>query len=298
VVTRAGSIDKAPFGRTGHDSSRVIFGAAALFSMRQERADRLLELLLERGVNHIDTAADYGDSELRIAPWMTRHRRDFFLATKTGARTKSGARESIHRSLERLGACHVDLIQLHNLVAEHDWEVAMGPGGALEALIDARSEGLVRFLGVTGHGYSVARQHIRSLERFAFDSVLVPYNASMMRQPAYAADFEALIDICFARGVAVQTIKSIARRRWGDGSDAPHFSWYEPLTDPDAIRRGVHFALSRPGFFLNSSSDGRLLPLILDAAALPASEPTAAEIDFDIAEHAIEPLFPAGVDDI
>lgn len=292
------TIDKAPFGSTGHESSRVIFGAAALFSMRQERADRLLELLFERGVNHIDTAADYGDSELRIAPWMTRHRRGFFLATKTGSRTKSGARESIHRSLERLGVDQLDMIQLHNLVAERDWETAMGPGGALEALIDARSEGLVRFLGVTGHGFTVARQHLRSLERFAFDSVLLPYNASMMRQPAYAAEFETLIGICRRRGVAVQTIKSIARRRWQDGSDQPHFSWYEPLTDADAIRRGVHYALSRPEFFLNSSSDGRLLPLILDAAGEPATEPTPAEIDFDLAHHAIEPLFPPGIDEI
>jgi aryl-alcohol dehydrogenase-like predicted oxidoreductase len=291
-------IEKAPFGRTGHDSSRVIFGAAALFSMRQDRADRLLELLLERGVNHIDTAADYGDSELRIAPWLTRHRREFFLATKTGARTKSGARDSIHRSLERLGVDRIDLIQLHNLVAERDWETAMGPGGALEALIDARSEGLVRFVGVTGHGFSVARQHLRSLERFAFDSVLLPYNPSMMRQGAYAEDFETLARICRERGVALQTIKSISRRRWQDGNQQPRFSWYEPLTDPDAVRRGVHYALSRPDFFLNSSSDGRLLPLILDAAEEPATAPTAAEIDSDIARYAIEPLFSPGIDDI
>lgn len=301
------AIDRAPFGRTGHDSSRVIFGAAALYSMKQERADRLLDLLLEFGVNHIDTAADYGDSELRLAPWMKEHRRDFFLATKTGDRTKAAARESIHRSLDRLGVEQLDLVQLHNLVAREDWDTAMGPGGALEALVDARAEGLVRFLGVTGHGYTVAARHRLSLERFPFDSVLLPYNATMMRQPAYAADFEALAADCAARGTAVQTIKSIAKKRWDDGIGG-HFSWYEPLTDPDAIRRGVRFALSRPGFFLNSSSDGRLLPLILEFAAEAAAEalatggavaaPAAAEMDADIARHGMQPLFHAGLDDI
>ncbi len=290
------TIARIPFGRTGHLSSRVLFGAAALWSMKQERADRVLDLLLEHGVNHIDTAAAYGDSELRIAPWMKRHRRDFFLATKTGARTRADARESIHRSLDRLGVDRIDLVQLHNLVDEREWKVAMGPGGALEALVEARDEGLVRFLGVTGHGHTVARRHLLSLERFAFDSVLLPYNPTMMRQSAYAADFEALVALCRERGVAVQTIKSIARRRWQD--DAPHFSWYEPLTDADAIRRGVHYALARDGFFLNSSSDGRLLPAILAAAGVEPVAPDEAQIDADIARYGMQPLFHAGLDDI
>ncbi|HEY2773529.1 MAG TPA: aldo/keto reductase [Candidatus Binatia bacterium] len=290
-------IDRLPFGSTGHLSSRVIFGAAALYSMRQDRADHLLETLLEYGINHIDTAAAYGDSELRVAPWMKTHRRDFFLATKTGERTKKGAYESIRRSLERMQVDQVDLIQLHNLVDPHEWEVALGAGGALEALVDARAEGLVRFVGVTGHGFTVARRHILSLQRFAFDSVLVPYNATMMRQAAYASDFEELAALCRDRGVALQTIKSVARRRWQDGA-AAHFSWYEPLTDADAIGRGVRFALSRPGFFLNSSSDGRLLRPILEAAAAPAPAPSLAEIDADIARYGMQPLFEAGLDDI
>lgn len=292
-----GAIEKAPFGRTGHLSSRVIFGAAALYSMRQDRADRLLELLLERGINHIDTAAAYGDSELRVAPWMKRHRSGFFLATKTGDRRREAARESILRSLERLGVEQVDLIQLHNLVDQSEWEIAMGPGGALEALIDARDEGLVRFLGVTGHGHTVAARHLRSLERFPFDSVLLPYNTTMMRVPGYAEDFEALVSLCQVRGVAIQTIKAIARRRWEDGTSG-HFSWYEPLADEDAIGRGVHFALSRPGFFLNSSSDARLLPAILDAAARAPVAPTAREIEADISRYRMQPLFHAGLDDI
>src|SRR5215470_8602767 len=202
-------MDTLPFGRTGHRSTRIIFGAAALGAMRQERADRVLELLLEHGVNHIDTAAMYGDSELRIGPWMAQHRAQFFLATKTGDRTAEGARASVQRSLERLRVNQIDLIQLHNLVDEREWETALGPGGALEALVEARARGLVRFIGVTGHGTQTAAMHRRSLERFPFDSVLLPYNFTMMSTPAYAAEFEALVTLCHARGVAVQTIKSV-----------------------------------------------------------------------------------------
>lgn len=280
----------APFGSTGHASSRVIFGAAALGGMRQEKADPILDVLLEHGVNHIDTAASYGESELRLAPWMKRHRKEFFLATKTGDRTYEGARASVHRSLERLGIDSVDLIQMHNLVDESEWETAMGPGGALEALVEARDQGLVRFIGVTGHGTRVAEMHRRSLERFPFDSVLLPYNFTMMSQPPYAADFEALTTECGRRGVAVQTIKSVARRRWQEEPQR-RFSWYEPLRDADAIRRAVHYVLGRPGLFLNSSSDATLLPLILAAAEECGEVPAAAELEADIARLDIQPLF-------
>src|SRR5690242_474283 len=199
------------------NSTRIIFGAAALGAMKQDKADQVLELLLEFGINHIDTAAAYGDSELRIGPWMREHRKRFFLATKTGDRTYQGARDSVRRSLERLRVDHVDLIQMHNLVEEAEWQTAFGPGGALEALIEARSQGLVRFIGVTGHGTPIVRMHRRSLERFAFDSVLFPYNFTMMNIPQYAAEAEALIKMCVERGVATQTIKSAARRRWQNG---------------------------------------------------------------------------------
>jgi aryl-alcohol dehydrogenase-like predicted oxidoreductase len=289
-------IPTSPFGSTGHDSSRVIFGAAALGTMKQDKADRLLELILEHGVNHIDTAAAYGESELRIGPWMREHRRDFFLATKTGDRTREAARDSIHRSLDRLRTDQVDLIQLHNLADEDDWQKAMGPGGALEALVEARSQKLVRFIGVTGHGSRIAATHQRSLERFAFDSVLFPYNFTMLSIAQYAADAEALIKLCTARGVATQTIKSAARRRWQNG-DGPKRSWYEPLRDRDALRRAVHFTLSRPSLFLNSSSDATLLPDILEAASQPAPEPTRAAMESDVAHHAMEPLFIPGVRD-
>lgn len=290
-------IERIPFGRTGHDSSRVLFGAAALGSMRQERADAVLEQMRAAGINHIDTAASYGDAELRLAPFLRRHPGAFFLATKTGQRTADGAREELHRSLDRMGVTQVDLIQLHNLVDESEWQTALGPGGALEALVEARDQGLVRFIGVTGHGTRVAAMHVRALERFPFDSVLAPYNRAMMAQPQYAADFERLYAVCRERCVAFQTIKSVARRRWRDDDTEKHFSWYMPLRDRDAIRRAVHWVLSRPGLFLNSSSDATILPLILEAASEPAVAPSDDEMARDAAEFGVEPLFAPGMAD-
>jgi aryl-alcohol dehydrogenase-like predicted oxidoreductase len=289
-------IETSPFGKTGHRSTRVIFGAAALGGMRQEKADQILDILIEYGINHIDTAASYGDSELRIGPWMREHRQRFFIATKTGDRSYQGARDSLHRSLERLRVDRVDMIQLHNLVEENEWQTALGPRGALEAMVEARSQGLVGFIGVTGHGTRVAAMHRRSLERFAFDSVLLPYNFTMMGIGQYAADVEALLKVCDERGVATQTIKSAARRRWQNGGQ-PKFSWYEPLRDRDPIRRAVHFVLSRPGLFLNTSSDATILRSILDAASRPAEMPARAELEADIARYAMEPLFVPGVSD-
>ena len=290
-------IERTSFGSTGHESSRVLFGAAALAVMNQERADRTLELVLEAGINHIDCAAMYGAAELRLAPWLARHRDGFFLATKTAERSREGARESVHRSLERMGVDQIDLIQLHNLVAEDDWERALGVGGALEALVEARDQGLVRFIGVTGHGANAARMHARSLERFPFDSVLTPCNHAMLLQPGYAADFDALVALCRERGVAVQTIKAIARRRWQDEATR-RFSWYEPLRDEDAVRRAVHFVLAREGLFLNTTSDATLLPIVLEAAARAPVAPELAAMDGDVARYGIETLFPAGVDAI
>jgi aryl-alcohol dehydrogenase-like predicted oxidoreductase len=264
--------------------------------MRQARADSVLETLLEYGVNHIDAAASYGEAELRIAPWMRDHRDRFFLATKTTERTRTGARESLQRSLERLGVERLDLIQLHNLVDPQEWETALGSGGALEAAREARDAGLVRFIGVTGHGTTAAEMHLRSLERFDFDSVLLPYSYAMLSSPDYARDFEALLEVCKERGAAVQTIKSIARRRWTDDAQ-PRFSWYEPLKDPIALRRSVQWVLRRPGLFLNTSSDATLLPQILDAASRSDSAPSDAEMREDASRLEIEPLFVRGVSD-
>jgi aryl-alcohol dehydrogenase-like predicted oxidoreductase len=289
-------IEKIPFGKTGHQSTRVIFGAAALGGMKQEKADQILDTLLEYGVNHIDTAASYGDSELRIGPWMREHRKLFFVASKTGDRTYAGARDSLHRSLERLHIDQLDLIQLHNLVDEKEWETALGPHGALEALTEAREQKLVRFIGVTGHGSQVAAMHRRSLDRFAFDSVLFPYNFTMLGIAQYAAEVEALLKICIERGVATQTIKSVARRRWQNDAERK-FSWYEPLRDPTAIRRAAHFVLSRPGLFLNTSSDTTILRATLEAASEAARQPASSEMQADVTRYSMEPLFIPGLSD-
>ena len=283
-------IAKAPFGKTGHESTRTIFGAASLGSVTQAEADRTLELILERGVNHVDTAASYGDSELRLAPWLARHRDSVFLATKTGQRDRAGAREEIHRSLERLGVDHVDLLQLHNLVDVIEWETALREGGALEAAVEARDEGLVRFIGVTGHGLTVARMHLRSLERFAFDSVLLPYNYAQLRDDVYASDFEALTAVCAERDVAVQTIKAISLAPW-NGREQTAATWYEPLREQDDIDLAVHWVLGRPGVFLNTVGDVALLPKVLDAAGRFESRPSTDLMEGLAARRSLVPLF-------
>jgi len=286
-------VPHASFGRTGHVSSRVIFGAAAFWAMPDEKAAALLDTAFAAGVNHIDVAASYGDAELHLAPWLARHRGDVFLATKTGDRDGDGARRSLERSLERLGVDHVDLIQLHNLVEDDEWDVAFRPDGAVAALAKARDEGLTRFIGVTGHGLRIAGMHSRSLERFDFDSVLLPYNFALLQNPGYGTDVEALLATCAERNVAVQTIKAVARRRWDDGEIGRHFSWYEPLADAEAIARAVRFVLSNEQLFLNSSSDARLLQPTLEAAssADATRRPSDDDLEADVVAHGIQPLF-------
>lgn len=267
-----------------------MFGAAGLGRMSQDEADPLLEVLFAHGVNHIDTAAGYGDSELRLAPWLARHRGEFFLATKTGDRTGNAARASLERSLERLGVDRVDLIQLHNLVEEDEWAVAHGPDGAVAALARARDEGLVRFIGVTGHGLRIARMHLRSLDRFDFDSVLFPYNYLLLQDAEYRRSVEELRARCAERNVATQVIKAIARRRWVQ-EPQPRRSWYEPLPEGDALDHAVHFVLANPKLFLISSSDPQRLAATLEAAEQPSREPSEAQLQADVARHEMRPLF-------
>ncbi len=284
-------IEKQPFGRTGHLSSRVIFGAAALGKVTQAEADRALDTLLEHGVNHIDTAASYGESERRIGPWLEPRRKDFFLATKTGERGHAKAKEQLHRSLELLRTDHVDLIQLHCLIDDDTWATAMGPGGALEALVEARAEGLVRFIGVTGHEVRVARMHQRSLAHFDFDSVLLPLNFALWKNPQYSADFSQLLETCAARNVAVQTIKGLARGP-KEEEHQPWHTWYAPLTEPSAIEQAVHWVLGDSRrVFLNTPGDITLLPMVLEAAGRFRSAPSEPEMQALVRSNGVTPLF-------
>ena len=283
-------IPKAEFGRTGHHSTRVVFGAASLGGVSQHVADQTLEVLLRYGVNHIDTAAGYGDSELRIAPWLKREPGRFFLATKTGKRDEKGAREELERSLARLGVDHVDLWQLHSLADPIEWDQALSPGGALDAALVAREEGLIKWIGVTGHGSQIAATHRRSLDRFDFDSVLLPYNYVTMQNTYYSENFDALLETCRQRNVAVQTIKSVAHRPWME-RDHTRSTWYQPLEDPDDIDLAVWWAIGRTGIFLNSVGDVDLLPLVLDAAKRFHEPPDEGAMRALVERSHTEPLF-------
>jgi aryl-alcohol dehydrogenase-like predicted oxidoreductase len=284
-------IKTQPFGKTGHMSTRAIFGAAALWNITDDEETKpVLQLLLDHGVNHIDTAAMYGRSERRVGGWMPEHRDKFFLATKTSERTYEKSRDQIRHSLERLCVKSVDLLQLHNLVDPDDWRTAMSSGGALEAAVEARDQGLTRFIGVTGHGVTVPAQHLRSLERFPFDSLLLPYNYPMMQNEAYARDFEELMAVCKERGIAVQTIKGVTRSPWGD-KEHTHMTWYEPLTEQADIDLAAGWVFARPGVFLNTAGDLTLLPKLLEAAERADGPASEAEMR-DLAERrTLEPLF-------
>jgi len=282
-------IPKTPFGRTGHMSTRTLFGAAALGGVTQDVANRTLDSLLEYGVNHIDTAHSYGHAEERLGPWLKHHRDEFFLATKTEKRTYQGAWDELCTSLDLMNTDHIDLWQMHILVNPDEWETAMGPGGALEAFIEAREKGLVSYLGVTGHGVTIPHMHMRSLERFDFDAVLLPYNYTMMQNPQYATDFETLAQLCQEREVALQTIKAMCRGPWGDKPKI-RSCWYEPFEDDAEIETAVSYILNRPNVFLNTIGDVNLLPKVLDAAV--RFQPTdQAELDAKMSQIEMEPLF-------
>jgi aryl-alcohol dehydrogenase-like predicted oxidoreductase len=286
-------IEKRPFGRTGHMSTATIFGGAALIRATQKDAERALEILLKYGVNHIDTAPRYGDSEILIGPWMARHRKDFFLATKTGKRTYEEAREDIHRSLDRLKVDGVDLIQLHGLQHPDEWDTAMGPQGALEAAVEAREEGLVRFIGITGHGWMIAAMHKRALKRFDFDSVLMPYNYFLHLNERYRKEFEEVVQACRERNVAVQTIKSLARGPWGITPQNRN-TWYQPLEEQEDIDRAVHWVLGRSDVFLNTVGDVELLPKVLDAASRFSKRPADDEMNEMMKKNKVSSLFGIG----
>jgi aryl-alcohol dehydrogenase-like predicted oxidoreductase len=285
-------IEKILFGRTGHASTRTLFGAAALGSVTQAEADQTLDVLLKYGVNHLDTAASYGDAELRIGPWMKQYRNQFFLASKTGQRTYAKAKEEIHRSLERLQTDHLDLIQLHAVVEDSELETALGPDGALEAAKEAREQGLVRYIGITSHTLHAPLIHIRALQHFDFTSVLLPCNFPLMQDAHYAANFNRLAALCKEKNVALQTIKSICRRPWAPGME--HFAscWYEPLVDQQAVDLAVAYVLGHPQYFLNTVGDIHVLPKVLDAASRFQAPPTNQEMLDLVAQQELVPLWP------
>lgn len=284
-------IEKREFGSTGHESTVTLFGAASLSEVTQEEANRTLEVLLEYGVNHIDTAASYGDSELRIGPWMEEYRDRFFLATKTEERTYEDAKEEIHNSLDRLRVDQVDLLQLHNLIQPDEWETVFGENGALKAAIEAKEEGLVRFLGITGHSLRAPKMHMKSLREYDFDSVLLPYNYPLMQNEDYGSDFEELLGVCREKGIAIQTIKSVARRRWHE-DEQNRTTWYKPLEDQKYVDRAVSWVLGRPELFLNTVGDIDLLPKVLDAASRFESKPSPEEMENMMEEKEMEPMWP------
>ena len=283
-------IEKALFGRTGHESTRAVFGGAALSKATQEQADQALEVLLRYGINHLDVAAGYGDAELRVAPWLRKYPGQFFLATKTGLRTYDDAKRQIHQSLERLGVERFDLIQLHSLADPIEWDTALSPKGALEACIEARDQGLVRFIGVTGHGAQIAATHFRSLERFDFDSVLLPYSYIMMQNSYYADAFERLATVCQERNVAMLTIKSIARSPWW-GRERTRTTWYEPFSEQNDIDKAVHWVLARPGIHFACVGDLNLLPKVLDAASRFTAKPDDDAMREQVGRLEMRPIF-------
>ncbi len=284
-------IQQRPFGRTGHNSTVTLFGAAAIGRVTQADADRTMELLLDYGVNHIDTAASYGDAELLLGPWLEKHRDRFFLATKTNEREYDTAKAQIQLSLERMRVDHIDLIQFHNLGHPDDWDTAMGENGALEAAKEARDQGLVKHIGVTGHGLKIAAFHNRSLQAFDFDSILLPWNIQMKQNPQYASDFDRVVALARKRGIAVQTIKSLVRGPWAT-TPKTRSTWYQPLENQPDIDRAVHWILAQGDLFLNTAGDINLLPKVLDAASrFNGQGPSDEEMAAMVAEQSMTPLF-------
>ena len=285
-----GIIDKQPFGNTGHLSSRIIFGSVCLYQAGQDDADDVLDTLLEYGINHIDTAPSYGEAELRVGPWMKQFREHFFLATKTDERTYADARDQFYRSLDRLRVDRVDLLQMHNLTDVVQREFAMGPGGALEFLVEARDKGLARFIGITGHGILAPKMHFQSLAKFDFDTVLLPCNYLLMQNPKYSADFDELIAYCREHSIAVQTIKSAARGLWGD-KPRNHTTWYEPLNNEDAVKKSVQWVMGKTDTFIITTGDLQVLPKFLAAAANFQKAPPDGAMKNIVAEQEMQLIF-------
>ena len=252
------------FGRTGHMSTVAIFGAAAFGQVSQADADKAMELIIEAGVNHIDIARSYGEAELRVGPWMPRERGRFFLGSKTTERTKEGAWKELQESLKRLQIEALDLYQIHAVTTMDELDAVTMKGGALEAFLEARQNGLTRFIGITGHGLNAPQIYLEALRRFDFDSVLFPLNFVQMANPEYRAYAEELIATCKAKDVGTMIIKSITRAPWGNREHTAT-TWYEPFDNIDEIQPAVNLSLSYDITGLCSAGDTRVLPIVLKA---------------------------------
>jgi predicted aldo/keto reductase-like oxidoreductase len=261
-----GTVQQRRLGRLGHQSSVLIYGAAALGEADQDTADASIRLALDAGINHFDVAASYGDAELRLGPWMPEIRDRIFLATKTGLRDRDEAWAQINRSLERLRTDHVDLIQVHAVGDLPELDLVTRPGGSLEAVVRAREEGLAGAVGITGHGHDAPATHTEALARFPFDTVLSPLNWVLAQDPAYLAAYQALAAEVRAQDAGLMIIKSAARRNWPEPVEHTYTTWYEPFDDQDRITAAVAWVLSHPEVTgIATPGDVHLLPLVIEA---------------------------------
>jgi predicted aldo/keto reductase-like oxidoreductase len=259
-------VEQRRLGRSGHRSSVLIYGAAALAEVDQDTADASVQLALDAGINHFDVAAGYGEAELRLGPWMGRIRDRIFLATKTGLRDRDEAWAQVNHSLERLQTDRLDLIQVHAVGDLEELELVTRPGGSLEAVVRARDEGLAAAVGITGHGHQAPATHLEALRRFPFDTVLTPLNWVLGQDPAYLADYQALVAEIQARDVGLMIIKAASRRNWPQPDGHAYGTWYEPFDDQERIDAAVAWVLSRPEVTgVATPGDVRLLPLVVEA---------------------------------
>ena len=257
-------MEKRKFGRTGHESAVAIFGAAAFFDISQDKADQVMEYVLSTEINHIDVAPGYGDAEIRLGPWLAKHRDRFFLGCKTQERTKAAAAEELRRSLEKLQIDRFDLFQLHAVTNMGELDQVMATGGALEAIIEAKEEGLLNYIGITGHGLEVPKVFLKAIDRFDFDSILFPINFMLYENIKYRNDVQSLLQICKQRGIGSMVIKHIAKGPWGD-DEKTHTTWYRPFNEKNWIQKCVDFVLSQPISGICTPGDINLLPLVVDA---------------------------------
>jgi aryl-alcohol dehydrogenase-like predicted oxidoreductase len=278
------------FGRTGHMSTLAIFGAAAFWEISQAAADRVMEQVIAAGVNHIDVAPSYGQAEERIGPWMRRERGRFFLGCKTMERTRAGAWSELRRSLERLHSETFDLYQLHAITTFDELDAVTAPGGALEAFVEARQAGLIKHIGITGHGVDAPAIYLEALKRFDFDSITFPLNFVQAGNPEYYRNAEELIRQCRTRDIGLMVIKSIAMGPWGE-KEKTHTTWYEPFSKAELIRQAVNFVLSYDVTGICTAGDIHLLPLVLKACEeYRALSPEERDALIDLG-GAYQPLF-------